>query len=190
MVKITGRAKHLIYNFTAKAMDKIKPIFTLRTMIIYQQGPDLMPESAGGITRARSYSRIKVAVQDSSTIRQRLGRGDACYIIAREGKSIGYGWVAHRSFELDEIEWKYSMDEKDYFIYDCFIDKDQRGRGLYPILLKHILGVEKGRPLIAVDSLNRSSVRGIIKAGFVPLEKITLIKLAGMKKYFFRTLKP
>jgi GNAT superfamily N-acetyltransferase len=108
--------------------------------------------------------------------------GRQCFVAMREDRIVGYAWVASSNLYIDEIACTYPVATSEIFIYDCFIDDDCRGKGIYPALLGAVLqdhckrysGLE--RACIAAVSRNRASIRGILKAGFVELTRVRYVE--------------
>ena len=102
-----------------------------------------------------------------------------CYVALSGAEVVGYAWVIFEEFVIKELDYLYTMSAGEFFIFDCFVPEDWRGKGIYPAMLSAILSDQSQRnpslrrALIGVSSLNRSSARGIIKAGFVLHSSIT-----------------
>ena len=73
-------------------------------------------------------------------------------------------------------------------MYNAVTIPQDRGRGLYPIIVNYIVSTLNGegieRFLIDVEKSNCSSVRGLIKAGCRKIVEIQRVKLFSKKKYF------
>jgi RimJ/RimL family protein N-acetyltransferase len=95
-------------------------------------------------------------------------------------------WVGRLDGEMAGICWSRSgRNRTDYFvplvetdatIMSCFVYPELRGRGIYPAMLQTMVNVLMDRDRICdvyIDckSWNSSSIRGIRKAGFVPIGK-------------------
>lgn len=104
--------------------------------------------------------------------RERIGlSGRLCYVALCEDRVAGYGWVSSDSVYVDEIARAFPLSQGEVFIYDCYVDAAHRGRGIYPALLRAILGDLEtrdglGHAVIGAASVNHASLRGIRKAGF------------------------
>lgn len=76
------------------------------------------------------------------------------------------------------------MAENDFEIGPCRTYPDFRGRGIYPIVIDHIVhnyGGEDTTFYMSVSMANTSSVRGIEKAGF---EKYKQVEKKGLFKIY------
>jgi GNAT superfamily N-acetyltransferase len=115
--------------------------------------------------------------------------GHQCYVALQEGVISGYAWVAHDSLRIDEIAYRYSLGKREVFIYDCFVENACRGKGIYQTMLRAIVedygsrGEPLERALIAASSLNHASIRGIGKAGFIELKRISYLAWLGRHRW-------
>lgn len=82
-------------------------------------------------------------------------------------KVIAYGWLNPNSTHyLGELALDMDMKSKIEVLYDFYTYKEYRGKGLYPALLQKMCLRNNKSKLIYVFSSNKSSIRGIEKAGF------------------------
>lgn len=153
-------------------------------IIVYSQA---LP-SAMRVTREYEFRRIQGVSDPLSSalqrefgcpVEQRMADGSQeCYVALAGESVVGYAWTTLDRFFIEEINHLYVMREDEVFIYDCFVREDFRGRGIYPAMLATVMQDQTlrlpglKRALIGVSALNRSSTRGIIKAGFVPYSNI------------------
>ncbi len=99
----------------------------------------------------------------------RLRRGQATLLCIHEGDRIfSYGWVQSWAPFRRKFGW---LAEDGVMLGPYWTHPEQRGKGLYGRLLSHSLSLASpGKPaLIYTHPENRASLRGIEKAGFVPL---------------------
>lgn len=102
-----------------------------------------------------------------------------CYVVLAESAVVGYAWTTTEEFLIEEIGYTYSIAPEEFFIFDCLVREDHRGRGIYPTLLVAVMNDQRQRhpwlktALIGVSSVNLSSRRGIVKAGFSLRSSIT-----------------
>lgn len=110
---------------------------------------------------------------------RRTDRRKECYVALSAGIIVGYAWTAIDEFFMEEIDHVYYMQPDQFFIFDCLVREDHRGRGIYPAMLTEVMYDQRQRhpwlrtALIGVSSVNLSSARGIVKAGFVRHSSIT-----------------
>lgn len=75
-----------------------------------------------------------------------------------------------------------SFDGNNYYIFFCRTDNKHRGKGVYPDALIRIV---KDNPLpekylISTDKTNKSSIKGIIKAGFIRVVDLDFRNIFGI----------
>lgn len=64
------------------------------------------------------------------------------------------------------------MQSNGLHIGPCFTVESERGKGLYPYLLSHIVNDNEGKEFfMIVNKNNTSSIKGVLKAGFIPFAK-------------------
>lgn len=85
-------------------------------------------------------------------------------LIDRKGKIVSYAQLMPKIFIFS------FMSKQGLHIGPCYTDEKQRGRGLYPELLKMIIQneIKNDEFFIFTKKTNIASQKGIIKAGFVP----------------------
>jgi GNAT superfamily N-acetyltransferase len=115
--------------------------------------------------------------------------GRECYVALREGDVAGYAWVSTDAMHVDEIACVLPIAADEVFIYDCFVDEACRGAGIYPAMLRAALagcaampGVS--RAVIGAVSVNKASLRGIMKAGFCELKRIHYLQCGGIQHWW------
>lgn len=111
-----------------------------------------------------------------------------CYVVLKGSEVVAYAWVAFEILFIDAINRSYALKPDEIFLYACYVDKNNRGSGIYPALLRNILNDyhETGtysRAYIGVNSENAGSIRGIEKAGFKYFNKIRYKKLLSKEKW-------
>lgn len=81
-----------------------------------------------------------------------------------------FGWVAHVFAPIGELERFVQVGDDEVYLWNFRTVEQWRGKGLYPLLLQHILRAQLSqgtrRHWIIAKPENRASVRGIQKAGF------------------------
>ena len=102
-----------------------------------------------------------------------------CYVVLSAGEIVGYAWTTVEEFLVEEIDYLFSIQPDEFIIFDCLVREDHRGRGIYPAMLSVVMNDQRQRhpwlqtALIGVSSVNLSSRRGIVKAGFSLRSSIT-----------------
>ncbi|MEX1161438.1 MAG: GNAT family N-acetyltransferase [Balneolaceae bacterium] len=110
-----------------------------------------------------------------------------CYVALINEKVAGYGWVASKELFIDSLNYNFPLEEGEFFIFACYVPKENRGQGIYPEMLREILndGIKRGkeRAYIGVSAANAGSIRGIEKAGFEQLRTVRYLQFLSMKKW-------
>src|SRR5690606_8499998 len=102
-----------------------------------------------------------------------------CYVVLSAGAIVGYAWTTIEEFLVEEIGCVFTIPPDEFIIFDCLVREDHRGRGIYPAMLSAVMRDQRLRhpwlqtALIGVSSVNLSSRRGIVKAGFSQRSSIT-----------------
>jgi GNAT superfamily N-acetyltransferase len=107
--------------------------------------------------------------------------GQQCIVAMHNNHIAGYAWVAGKDLYVDEIACTYTVAKDEVFIYDCFVEPEHRGAGIYPAMLAFILDDSRHRAhlktaSIAAVAVNRASIRGILKAGFTEQRRIRYVE--------------
>lgn len=117
--------------------------------------------------------------------RNRLAAGILCYGHKHRTTSevCSYFWVTDGD-RIGEAPFPYGFAIKVpanvVYIDDCRVDPRHRGKKLYTIGLQNIVNLHIGRTIvIAAETQNTVSQRGILSAGFHYLGTIDFIKLPG-----------
>lgn len=96
------------------------------------------------------------------------------YRIIKNKKIVCYARVVNKIFFFP------FMGSSGLHIGPCATAESERGKGLYPYLLQHIIQENKGKDFyMIVNESNVSSIKGVVKAGFTPYAK-------GYKTFFNR----
>lgn len=139
--------------------------------------------------REASESNLKdiLSFQDSSYIdlfNSFLNSGDRGYFAYLDDECVHRSWVKSND-QYVYPHWIYPMKLKSnqHFIHYCETSPKARGRGIYPAVLSKISldYKDKGELLICVDSRNKASIKGVVKAGFVKKEIIFVVVLFGAR---------
>ena len=123
---------------------------------------DLTADDCSGIVEYSGEGYLRTA-------EKRFAMGWTLFLASREQDLAGGAWTLTSPSELKSSP-AVPFDEGDVAIVDCWTIPKHRGAGVFPALLRLIVerSKENGlkRALIEVERGNRSSIRGIEKAGF------------------------
>lgn len=113
-----------------------------------------------------------------------LNCGDKGYFAYLNDKCVHRSWTKtacqtvylHRFLPME-------LKEYDVFIHWCETAEFARGKNVYPYVLSQIVKdfTNAKRIMISVNEDNNSSIRGILKAGFIPIERHKILVVCGMK---------
>ena len=108
-----------------------------------------------------------------------LGKAKLFYVMNESEK------LMHTSYLVPACAKFPFMNEVDYEIGPCLTYPDYRGQGIYPRVLRSIcnkVGENNSVFYMIVDEFNKSSIRGIEKAGFIRCGTVQKSKFT--KRYF------
>lgn len=106
---------------------------------------------------------------EAREIEQRFGEGHHIYLAWMGKEPVAYGWVATREGRIRDLQLSFPLSSRDRYLWDFKTLPEWRGRGIYPLLLQHIIRQELAqadRFWIGFVPGNEASKRGISKAGF------------------------
>lgn len=177
-------------------------LFAQRRVVVFSRGlePSTGEHAPDGYAftdlTARDFLSCALAAERGRLPRfeQRLSDGYRCAGFRdAAGRVVSYIWIARGNTGPSSVAiWrdvKVSLQPHDVFFWDCRTDPAHVRRGLYRSGLR-IAGARLAvagsrRAFIETDSDNAASRRGIVGAGFVPAEELTLIASAGL--YWIRS---
>lgn len=107
---------------------------------------------------------------DGRLARQRFQTNRQVFVGLRGDRVLTYCWLSFQTEGVGEIEGAIRVAPDEAYIWDCQTIPEQRGRGLYPVLLCSIAHFmrERGKRRVwsATTADNHASQRGFEKAGF------------------------
>lgn len=134
------------------------------------------------LTTADINKMLEVMYVSRAGLQGRFSRGDRCFAVLDNDKIVSYFWAQFGLRDLCELHLKFNLSPNQAWMYNAVTVKIARGRGLYPDLIRHMAKVllQSGinESFIDVDLRNRSSIRGLEKAG------CTRVILIHMKRIF------
>ena len=107
-----------------------------------------------------------------------------CYIGTLD-KVVFYVWISYNNIYDDKI-FNMELNSKQAYLYRAFTHQDYRGLQIYPAGLSYACKELQQRHIekcyIAASIENRSSIKGIYKAGFSKVGYVTYFKVRNYKK--------
>jgi GNAT superfamily N-acetyltransferase len=119
-----------------------------------------------------------VKTSEAEIVRRRAA-GNQPYVAWLAGVPVAYVWVATRSAHIGELDLFFRLPSGQVYLWDFATLPQWRGKGIYPHLLQGIVKGEVWRAdhfWIIHAPENAASARGIIKAGFQPVGKLSFLK--------------
>ena len=119
----------------------------------------------------------------SEKAKSRIENGEVLVCLFLDKTLAGYGWGGYQSsLYFSYVANGIDLKKEIFYIYDCFTYPKFRGKGVYPIVLAKLCEVsDRSEVYVACQSVNESSIKGILKAGFERYKDFVLVDL-----YFFR----
>ncbi|HUS86922.1 MAG TPA: hypothetical protein VMW76_06770 [Bacteroidales bacterium] len=173
----------LIYNFIRSR------IYLDESIMLYRHKNLIKIDSEATLVEVDEHNLMDALAFESRSSYNYMTR---MYLKGEKG-ILGYvdGKCVHRSWIKDTkgkaLLYKFlqiNINEQDVYIHDCATAPDMRGKNIYPFVLSYIAEKYKSskKILIATSQNNESSVKGILKAGFIPIEKHCIKVVLGIKK--------
>jgi len=119
-------------------------------------------------------------------IEARLARGSLACVVESSGRLDAYVWFQAGEFFDAEVRTRFRLQPGDIWLYDAMVAPEQRGQGIYPRLLATAASLLRARGYariwIEIDDLNRNSIAAHCAAGARPLERISILEIAGFAR--------
>jgi hypothetical protein len=194
-----GELTHLRDGVKGKAIQIGRRLFYYKSVMLYwlpgepTHGVESkVPIKLERVTARNVEQATSIADSGVHSFREMLVEGQLGFYAYHEGKVVHYSWVivndggpAKRYPIWLNMVWHH-LGEREAHIHNCETASLLRGCGIYPAALMRIckfLIHEKGYRAIyiSVAEDNLPSVKGIVKAGFIPLKKIQVINFLGLQ---------
>lgn len=140
------------------------------------------------------FKQFRARFPANEFVHRLQGGKQACYVVFKGKDAVGYSWVCFNEHHLKEVNYTFPLNDQELFIYSCFVLKDHRGEGLYPLMLRAIL-YEYSRKMkfhkvyISVLSYNSGSIKGIEKTSFLYFKTLRYLRFLGFRKWWPSYLK-
>ena len=108
----------------------------------------------------------------------RFEGGHKAYVAFLNDVPAAFGWVATHQARIGELNHSFVLPDHHRYLWNFRSLMAFRGRGIYPQLLRHILQAEQPQAThqwIMHAPENEASLRGIQKAGFRLMGKVSVI---------------
>jgi hypothetical protein len=171
-------------------------LFVLEKVILYKM------ERVNDI---KSIATVKIAkmnnIEDAqdfqeekqlSTFKTFIKEGQVGYFGYIQERCIHRSWVVIRENSIVNLHFliKRKLYNNEVFIHYCETAPEARGQNVYPYVISVIAKNYRDKDvLICVNKKNVSSIKGVIKAGFKPVETFTVVAIFGFVLKFRKILK-
>lgn len=102
-------------------------------------------------------------------VRNRLANDHLAFVAFVHQRPAAFGWMARGKAKIGELDHEFILPEKNRYLWNFRTLMEYRGLGIYPALLQYIMqyeGNKANRFWIIHAPENKSSLKGIVKAGF------------------------
>jgi len=136
---------------------------------------------------SKKYNQDKIAQVLGQNLlektKSRIENGEVLVCLFLDKTLAGYGWGGYQSsLYFSYVANGIDLNKEIFYIYDCFTYPGFRGKGVYPLVLAKLCEVsDRSEVYVACQSVNESSIKGILKAEFERYKDFVLVDL-----YFFR----
>lgn len=129
--------------------------------------------------RARLAPIVQLALHD---VAARLHTDHQPYIVYINDEPVAYGWVARRMAYVGELARAITLPPRDRYLWDFMTVPAWRGRGIYPRLLQIVVEREGAGGCVWIIHApeNTASGRGIQKAGFQPIGRLSFLETGSV----------
>jgi len=113
-----------------------------------------------------------ITIEDVLT---RFENGHDAFVACINNEPAAFGWMAKSKAKIGELNHEFALPEKNRYLWNFRTLGQYRGLGIYPALLHSIIEYESDNAnqfWIIHAPENKSSLRGIIKAGFEYVGKL------------------
>ena len=125
-----------------------------------------------------STDAILLSILGNTTVEEvlkRLSNNNLAFVAYINNQPAAFGWMARTKARIGELNHEFSLPKKNRYLWNFRTLAEYRGLGIYPALLQYIMryeGENVNRFWIIHAPENKSSLKGIIKAGFEYVGKL------------------
>lgn len=121
-----------------------------------------------------------IGTDSERTFRDRLGRGQACYVVGDDERLVHSSWVTGRPVWMAEVRRYLHPPDGVVYIFESFTRPAARGRGIFTFAIEAIsTDFPKREVWIASTADNLPSLQAIRKAGFGPRFRVLVHRKLG-----------
>lgn len=139
------------------------------------------------LTRSNIDLMLDVMYLSQADLYDRFDIGDRCFAVIDRGEIATYVWAQFDTKRMDELRLVFKLKPNQAWFYNAVTVKSARGRGYYPNIMRYTakaLRAEGFDELFGYsESQNLASIRGLEKAGYVPVVLIHMKKVLSSVNY-------
>jgi ribosomal protein S18 acetylase RimI-like enzyme len=123
-------------------------------------------------------------------IAQRFADGHQAFVARVCGVPAAWGWMATRCAAIGEVQIRFELPARHFYLWNFVTLPEFRGRGIYPRLLQEILRTKQAEwdvCWIAYAPENAASASGIHRAGF---ETVAIMSLNDSQHAVLSAIEP
>ena len=160
-------------------LDETVVLLLHKTSITQHSPSQIVPATSTNISDILSFQPERKL----DIVRKAMAKGDEGYLAYINGKCVHRSFVSrgpqrvllHKFIPME-------IGAGEIFIHLCETDPEARGKNIFAHVLSKIAADFAGKKIwISADENNRSSLRSMEKAGFVPFEKKRIVVILGFK---------
>lgn len=124
-----------------------------------------------------------------AALENRFETGNEAWVLFHHGIPVSFGWISRGGITIGELAKELVLPQGDAYFWNFRTLEAHRGKGFYPQLLQSMIQNEiriSGRLWIIAAPENRSSFKGIVKAGFTPVGVLAYNDQQGIVLSAFR----
>jgi GNAT superfamily N-acetyltransferase len=132
---------------------------------------------------SRDSRRLEAFGHKPEVLQRRFAAGARACILTEGETLLAYVWFHGPHHDEEDLGVRFFLAKGEIWLFDAMVRADQRGRGLYPTLLRAATrdlrreGVH--RILIAIETANSNSLRAHQAAGARPIRAVSGLRLFG-----------
>ena len=131
----------------------------------------LLPKPAGIKIEQSTDAELLSALCGSTEedVRKRLANDHLAFVAYIHNQPAAFGWMARRKAKIGELNHEFVLPAGNRYLWNFRTMAAYRGLGIYPYLLQYMIqyeGNKANRFWVIHAPENKSSLRGILKAGF------------------------
>ena len=190
LIRVVRKVREVGFLYSLNLLvQRLVPVrmFSMTSLVImnFQTRNARIESPVGHWATANELSVLTQFGHTERTVLDRLASGDRAWVYTESGRLLGYCWFTARRYIDDASGLEFPARLNEVWLYDAMVDREQRGRGIYPRILSSAarqLGTEGTSAIgIIVDKLNRNSIRAHAVGGAVVRQQVRALTILGRR---------